>query len=131
MSETLLEPEAAQRAADAVPSIPRDANGPVFRAPWEAHAFAMALALYEKGLFAWSEWSAMLSEEIKKAQAAGDADTGETYYHHWLNTLERMVEAKGAASAQALEQHYQAWEHAMHRTSHGKPIELTAEDFCK
>ena len=55
MSEVLIEPESARRAAEAVPSIPRDANGPVFRAPWEAHAFAMALALHEKGLFAWSE----------------------------------------------------------------------------
>jgi nitrile hydratase accessory protein len=125
----LLEPEAARRAAHEVSGIPRDANGPVFRAPWEAHAFAMALALHEKGLFVWSEWSTMLGEEIKKAQAAGDPDTGETYYHHWLATLERMVAEKGATSAQALAEHIQAWEHAMHRTPHGKPIELKAEDF--
>jgi nitrile hydratase accessory protein len=75
MSESSsIDPEAARRAAESIPGIPRDANGPVFRGPWEAHAFAMALALYEKGLFAWSEWSAMLGEEIKKAQAAGDPD---------------------------------------------------------
>ena len=131
MSEVLLEPESARRAAEAIPGIPRDANGPVFRAPWEAHAFAMALALYERGLFAWSEWSAMLGEEIKKAQATGDPDTGDTYYHHWLATLERMVAEKGATSAQALAQHFQAWERAMQRTLHGKPIELRAEDFRK
>ena len=132
MSESsFIETEAARRAAEALPGIPRDANGPVFRAPWEAHAFAMALALHEKGLFAWTEWSAMLGEEIKKAQAAGDPDTGETYYRHWLATLERMVATKGATSAQAVEQHYQAWERAMHRTPHGKPIELRAEDFRK
>lgn len=130
MSETLIEPASARRATEAVPGIPCDASGPVFRAPWEAHAFAMALALHEKGLFVWSEWSAMLGEEIKKAQAAGDPDTGETYYRHWLATLEHMVAAKGAASAQALAHHFQAWERAMHRTPHGKPIELTAEDFC-
>ena len=124
-----IDPEAARRAADAVPGIPRDASGPVFRAPWEAHAFAMALALYEKGLFAWSEWAAMLGEEIKKAQVAGDPDTGETYYHHWLATLERMVAEKRLTSAQALAQHYHAWERAMRRTPHGKPIELQAKDF--
>ena len=130
MSESSsIEPEAARLAAEAVSGIPRDANGPVFRAPWEAHAFAMALALHEKGLFVWSEWAGMLGEEIKKAQAAGDPDTGETYYHHWLATLERMVAEKGATSPQALAQHYQAWENAMHRTPHGKPIELKAEDF--
>ena len=131
MPESFIEPQAARRAAEALPGIPRDDHGPVFRAPWEAHAFAMALALYDRGLFAWNEWSAMLGEEIKKAQAAGDPDTGETYYHHWLATLERMVGAKGVTSTQALTEHYQAWEHAMHRTPHGKPIELRAEDFHK
>jgi nitrile hydratase accessory protein len=132
MSESpSIDPEAARRAAEVVPGIPRDESGPVFRAAWEAYAFAMALALYEKGLFAWSEWAVMLGEEIKKAQAAGDPDTGETYYHHWLATLERMVAEKGATSAQALKEHFQAWECAMHRTPHGKPIELKPEDFPK
>ena len=74
------------RAAGAVPSIPRDAEGPVFREPWEAQAFAMALALHERGLFTWREWAATLADEIKRAQAAGDPDTGETYYRHWLAT---------------------------------------------
>jgi nitrile hydratase accessory protein len=123
--------EAAQRAAEAVPSIPRDANGPVFGAPWEAHAFAMTLALYQKGLFAWSDWAAMLGEEIKKAQAAGDPDSGETYYRHWLAALERMVAEKGLTTRQSLTEHFQAWESAMRRTPHGKPIELQAQDFSK
>lgn len=132
MSESpSIDPEAARRAAEAVPGIPRDESGPVFRAACEAHAFAMALALYEKGLFAWREWAAMLAEEIKKAQAAGDPDTGETYYHHWLATLERMVAEKGATSAPALKEHFRAWERATHRTPHGKPIELKPEDFRK
>ena len=86
-----IDPAKARRATDAVPSIPCDAEGPVFREPWEAQAFAMALALYDRGLFAWPEWAAILGDEIKKAQAAGDPDTGETYYQHWLNALERMV----------------------------------------
>lgn len=130
MSESLpIHQETALCAAEAIPGIPRDEQGPVFRAPWEAHAFAMAVVLHQKGLFAWPEWSAMLGEEIKKAQAAGDPDTGETYYLHWLATLERMVAEKGATSTQALAEHFEAWEHAMHRTPHGKPIELKAEDL--
>ena len=36
------------------------------------------------------EWAATLGDEIKKAQAAGDSDTGATYYRHWLSTLERL-----------------------------------------
>jgi hypothetical protein len=30
-------------------------DGPVFRELWEAHAFAMALSLHERGLFTWKE----------------------------------------------------------------------------
>ena len=124
-----FEPDAARRATEAVPGIPRDENGPVFSEPWEAQAFAMALALHDKGLFTWREWAAKLAGEIRKAQAAGDPDSGETYYHHWLATLERMVAEKGVATAQALADYHDAWERAAHRTPHGTPIELGAEDF--
>jgi nitrile hydratase accessory protein len=116
-------------ATQSVKSIPRNADGPVFREPWEAEAFALAVSLHERGLFTWSEWAATLGDEIKKAQAAGDPDTGETYYRHWLATLERIVAAKGVTSAQQLERTRHAWEHACARTPHGTPIELQPDDF--
>lgn len=122
-------PEIAREAVQAVPGIPRDADGPVFKAPWEAQAFAMALALYERGLFTWPEWAAALAEEIARAQKAGDPDTGETYYLHWLSTLEKLVAAKGVASAEILYRYRDAWDHAADRTPHGKPIVLQPEDF--
>jgi nitrile hydratase accessory protein len=101
----------------------------VFRAPWEAQAFAMALTLHARGLFSWSEWAAALADEIKRAQRRGDADTGETYYLHWLATLERMVAEKGVASTVTLARYRDAWDHAADRTPHGRPIELKPEDF--
>ena len=122
-----IDPAAARHAADAVPSIPCDAEGPVFREPWEAQAFAMALALHQHGLFTWPEWAATLSDEIKHAQAAGDPDTGETYYRHWLATLEALIAEKGVATADTLHRYRDAWDHAADRTPHGAPIEL--EDF--
>jgi nitrile hydratase accessory protein len=125
----MIDPAAARRATEAVPGIPFDAEGPVFREPWEAQAFAMALVLHARGLFTWHEWAAMLGEEIKRAQAAGDPDTGETYYRHWLNTLERLVAAKGVTDSAMLARYRDAWEHAAERTPHGTPIELTPEDF--
>jgi nitrile hydratase accessory protein len=125
----MIDRAAARRAADAVPSIPRDADGPVFREPWEAQAFAMALALHERGVFTWAEWAATLGEEIKRAQVAGDPDTGETYYRHWLNTLERLVAVKGVTDMATLARYRDAWDHAADRTPHGTPIELKAEDF--
>ena len=125
-----IDTAAAQRAAREVPGIPRDAEDPVFREPWEAQAFAMALALYERGLFTWPEWAATLADEIKRAQAAGDPDTGETYYRHWLNALERIVAEKGIATSDVLDRYRDAWDHAADRTPHGTPIELKPEDFA-
>lgn len=124
-----MDKAAATRAAAAVPGIPRDDAGPVFREPWEAQAFAMALALHERGLFSWPEWAAALADQIKRAQAAGDPDTGETYYRHWLATLEHLVDAKGVASTATLHRYRDAWDHAADRTPHGMPIQLTPADF--
>jgi nitrile hydratase accessory protein len=121
--------DAAARATSAVPGIPRDDDGPVFREPWEAQAFAMALTLHERGLFTWNEWAATLADEIRRAQAKGDPDTGETYYLHWLATLERLVGEKGVASPATLRRYHDAWDHAADRTPHGSPIELRPEDF--
>ena len=125
-----MDQAAAARATTAVPSIPRDDDGPVFREPWEAQAFAMALSLHERGLFTWNEWAAALAHQIKRAQAEGDPDTGETYYRHWLATLEHLVAAKGVTTSETLHRYRNAWDHAADRTPHGMPIELRAEDFA-
>jgi nitrile hydratase accessory protein len=121
--------DAAEQAQRALPDIPSDAEGLVFREPWEAQAFAMALALHERGVFTWPEWAEALGREIKRAQAAGDPDTGETYYRHWLATLEGLVARKGVASSETLNRYRDAWDHAADRTPHGTPIELRPEDF--
>jgi nitrile hydratase accessory protein len=127
---TDIDPRAAREAADSVPGIPRDHEGPIFREPWEAQAFAMALALHGRGVFTWPEWAAMLGEEIKRAQVGGDPDLGDTYYRHWLNALERLVATKGVTDPGTLARYRHAWEHAAERTPHGTPIELRAEDFA-
>ena len=121
-------PPDATSAAN-LPGIPLDCGEPVFREPWEAQAFAMALALHERGVFTWPEWAAALAEEIRSAQAAGDPDLGTTYYCHWLTALEKLVAAKGIANPETLTRYRDAWDHAADRTPHGQPIELTAEDF--
>jgi nitrile hydratase accessory protein len=125
-----ISPQAAVEVAHVIPGMPRDTDGPVFREPWEAQAFAMALALHARGLFTWDEWAAALADEIKRAQAAGDADTGETYYRHWLATLEKLVATKGVATQEIQTRYRDAWDHAADRTPHGSPIELKPEDFA-
>jgi nitrile hydratase accessory protein len=120
---------AVAEATRSLANLPRDEDGPVFREPWEAQAFAMALSLHERGLFTWNEWAAALAEEIKRAQAAGDPDHGDTYYRHWLSTLEKLVAAKGVATLETQHHYRNAWDHAADRTPHGSPIELRPDDF--
>lgn len=112
-----------------LPGQPAAGTEPVFREPWEAHAFALAVSLHQRGLFSWPEWAAALAAQIRRAQAAGDADLGDTYYRHWLAALETLVAAKGASSAAELARLRAAWDHAAHRTPHGAPIELQPQDF--
>lgn len=78
-------------ALEDLPGIPLDAGSPVFKEPWEAKAFAMTLALHDRGLFTWTQWADALSRQIAAARAAGDADLGDTYYQHWLLALEGLV----------------------------------------
>jgi nitrile hydratase accessory protein len=111
-----------------LPGLPQDADGPVFAAPWQAQAFAMTLALHERGLFSWSEWAQALSAAIARAQAQGDPDLGDTYYRHWLDALETLLQAKGLAQADTLHALEHAWEDAAERTPHGQTIELRPED---
>ena len=113
-----------------LPGIPRGPEVPVFREPWEAEAFAMTVALHERGLFSWAEWTVVLGDEIKRAQAGGDPDTGETYYRHWLAALERIVAEKGVTDTAALARYRDAWDHAADRTPHGTPIVLQPGDFA-
>jgi nitrile hydratase accessory protein len=108
----------------ALPQIPRDAEGPVFREPWEAQAFAMAVQLHQRGVFTWVEWAAALAAEIKAAQGAGDPDTGETYYRHWLAALEKLVAAKALTNPSELGARRAQWDRAARATPHGQPIEL-------
>ena len=104
-------------------------DGPAFREPWQAHAFALAVKLHERGLFTWREWADALSEQIAAAKQRGEPDRGDTYYQHWLAALESLVASKGAASPGELQRTAHAWHHAADRTPHGQPIELKPEDF--
>ena len=113
-----------------VPALLCDAEGPVFREPWEAQAFALAIDAHARGLFSWPEWATELSAQIKAAQLAGDPDTGETYYRHWLAALEALTVQKGAATRAQLAQVQQAWDRAAKATPHGQPVVLANDTLA-
>lgn len=111
----------------ALPRLPRDSGGPVFAEPWQAQAFALAVRLSNQGHFTWTEWAAMLSDELKLDAARGEADDGSRYYHCWLAALERLVIAKGLSNSEALSAQKVAWADAYRHTPHGKPVVLERE----
>jgi nitrile hydratase accessory protein len=107
-----------------LPALPRDDGGPVFRAPWEAQAFAMTLTLHTRGVFTWREWAAALAAELAAAAARGEPDDGTHYYEHWLAALEKLVAMKKLIPGDELERRVDEWDAAAQATPHGKPIEL-------
>ena len=111
-----------------LPRIPRDDGGPVFRAPWEAQAFGMAVAMHERGLFAWGEFAERLAAEIAAAGRRGEVDDGTRYYHCWLAALEALVSEKQLVGRDELAARKRAWDRAARATPHGKPIVLGRGD---
>jgi len=109
-----------------LPALPRDEDGPVFKEPWEAHAFALAVRLSEAGCFSWREWTAFLSQEIRVAQERREPDLGSSYYHHWLSALERLCIEKGLVNSANMNRRKEEWRQAYLHTPHGQPIELSA-----
>ena len=113
---------------DALPPLPRDRKGPVFAAPWQAQAFALAVKLSEEGHFTWKEWARALADELRFAEERGEPDDGTRYYHHWVTALERLVTAKGITDSPALRDRKEAWADAYRRTPHGQPVVFRQAD---
>lgn len=110
----------------ATPGLPVDPGGPVFAEAWEAEIFAATVALADAGCFSWAEWTQMLSAAIHDAQAKGDSDVGDSYYHHWLAALEQLCHAKGFVEPADVEARAAQWRRAYLNTPHGRPVELRA-----
>ena len=102
----------------------KDEQQPVFAEPWEAHAFAIAVKLSEKGLLKWSEWLDVLAEEIKEAKEQGNPDFGKTYYQFWLTALETILLEKKILKKSDLKSMMEQWRRAYLSTPHGITVKL-------
>jgi nitrile hydratase accessory protein len=96
-----------------------DRDEPVFREPWEAQVFSIAVALSERGVFTWSEWADVLAGVI-----ADPASAELSYYDQWLRALEKLVMARRLVDETELDERRRAWRAAALATPHGKPIVL-------
>jgi nitrile hydratase accessory protein len=111
------------------PETPRSSkptDEAVFDAPWEAEAFALAVHLNERGVFAWDEWTRTLAEEIH----GPDAEV-RSYYQHWIAALERLVAEKKLTGRAELEARHDAWLRATQATPHGQPILLENDPLAR
>ena len=102
----------------------KDEQQPVFAEPWEAHAFAIAVKLSERGLFKWSEWTNTLAKEIKEAKERGNPDFGNTYYKFWLSALETILLEKNILKKSDLKSIMEQWRRAYLSTPHGIPVKI-------
>lgn len=104
----------------------------VFDAPWQARAFAIAVALAEDGAYEWSAFQRRLIDEIERTESHPEVDTEsaeEQYYRQWLAALERLLVADGVVHRDELAERAQAfangerdaseWVEGHHHGEHG------------
>ena len=111
-----------------LPAFPTDEDGPVFQAPWQAHAFALVVELVDAGQFSWQEWAAALGQQLHSAAGEGLAEDGSHYYHHWVAALEQLLNTKHITQLAQLTRVKHEWADAYKSTPHGKPVELKPSD---
>ncbi len=80
-------------------SLPRSSGELVFHDPWERKAFAMAVALCERGLYKWDEFRDCLITEIAAAERVAGPNAPvsalPSYYESWLAAFEKLLREKG------------------------------------
>jgi len=86
-----------------------------FEEPWQAQAFALAVALNARGVFSWSDWSEALGAAIARDPAA-------PYYQSWLDALESLSREKALTDTLEMSARKSAWKEAYLTTPHGMPV---------
>jgi nitrile hydratase accessory protein len=86
-------------------ALPRQNGELVFNAPWESHAFGMAVALYEQGRYQrWDEFRERLIAEIAAWESHHqEHEAPWNYYERWLAALEKLLVEKGLLSQEEIE----------------------------
>jgi nitrile hydratase accessory protein len=109
-------------------ALPRQNGELVFEAPWEARAFGLAVALNERGMYEWRDFSQGLAAETASADRHG---LPSSYYERWLATLEKLAIARGLVTPEEIEARATAYasgahddhghhdEHSHHHDAHG------------
>ena len=70
--------------------IPLTDGNEVFSAPWHCELFALTISLYERKVFDWPLWTAMLGNKLKDKPVSVTDDL-DYYYGSWLEALEELI----------------------------------------
>lgn len=105
------------------PLKPRD---PVFEEGWHAQTLALADAMVRSGAFTAGDWANALGAALKDADAAGNPDTTETYYHCAITALEQLIAKATSIDPTMMSNRKATWERAYLATPHGEPVLLEA-----
>ena len=71
--------------------LPGMEAGPVFAEPWQARAFALALALSERGHFTLKDFQRVLISRISNFEQSQCLEGTTDYYTRWLEALAELV----------------------------------------
>lgn len=83
---------------DLVCGLPSHRDGErSFDEPWQIRAFALALGAHKAGEFEWSDFQSALIASINAWESQVDdiTDAGWSYYEHWVNALEAVLDKLG------------------------------------
>lgn len=110
--------------SETIPPLLRKRGEPVFQDSWEAEAYAMGTILVKEGCVSYHHWMELMGEAIRKAQAAGDPDTGESYYFHCCHALEALCFEMGLISPEDYQELLALWAQAIAHTPHGVALSI-------
>ncbi|GMA61391.1 nitrile hydratase accessory protein [Alicyclobacillus fastidiosus] len=83
--------------------LPRENGELVFHTPWESRIFAMAVILFEKGIYLWKDFNSEFVKEIGEAERQHpETDIVSTYYCHWVRAFERALIEKEVLTQEQL-----------------------------
>ena len=80
-------------------TLPRKSGEMVFHDDWERQAFAIAVSLAERGVFAWSEFQQQLIGAVAEAERDDPLNPARGYYESWLVALERILALKSLSGS--------------------------------
>ena len=102
-----------------------DPKTPVFEQPWEAKVFALVVQLQESGRFTWDEWEEELAKSLGDNPDLSSDEVRASYYHHWMQTLERILKARDVDTVGIAEIEDRIIAHANHSHHHQKEFDNT------